>query len=333
VNASRDLEGLVAALGPRVRRNEALANYTAMRIGGPADLLLVCESADEVVRAVKLARQYGVDFRLLGGGCNVLVSDSGVRGLVIVNASMRASRRVSARIVFEADARPACRQACLPRHRQAGQAVEGMDYVQAEAGAPLTLLARETVERGLAGLEWAAGLPGAVGGAVVGNAGAFGGDVAGVLSSATVLDPYGEIVERPNAWFEFTYRGSRLKQPDNRTIVLAATFTLTPGDREELAARAEEYVTWRKTRHPLGATMGSTFKNPSGYHAGRLIEHAGLLGYRVGGAQVSEKHGNFLINTGDATAADVLRLIERIREVVQRRFGVTLELEIQLLGR
>jgi UDP-N-acetylmuramate dehydrogenase len=285
-----------------------------MRIGGPADLLLVCESADEVVRAVKLARQHGVDILLLGGGCNVLVSDSGVRGLVIVNASRMA------RVTFGA-----------PAHSP-GQSSEGAGCVQAEAGAPLAVLARETVKRGLAGLEWAAGLPGTVGGAVIGNAGAFGGDIAGVLSSATILEPDGDVIERPNAYFEFTYRGSRLKQSDNQTLVLAATFTLKLGDQEELTSKAEEYLTWRKTRHPSGATMGSTFKNPPGYHAGRLIEHAGLLGYRVGGAQVSEKHGNFLINTGDATADDVLTLIKRVQEVVRRRFGVTLELEIELLG-
>ncbi len=321
MSVSRDLEALAVALGPCAQRDEALADYTAMRIGGPADLLLVCESADEVVRAVKLARQYGVDFCLLGGGCNVLVSDSGVRGLVIVNISRMASQSTSARITFGTPVHPS------------GQSSEGAGCVQAEAGVPLALLARETVKRGLEGLEWASGLPGTVGGAVVGNAGAFGGDIAGVLSSATVLKPDGNVIEQPNAYFEFTYRGSRLKKPDNQTLVLAATFTLKLGDREELASRAEEYLTWRKTRHPSGATMGSTFKNPPGYHAGRLIKHAGLLGYRVGGAQVSEKHGNFLINTGDATADDVLTLIKRVQEVVQRRFGVSLELEIELVGR
>ena len=332
-----DLGELAAALGPQARRDEPLARYTAMRVGGPADLLVVCETTDEVVRAVVLARQYGVPWLLLGGGCNVLVSDLGVRGLVVVN-------------------------------RAAGIQSDG-PVVRAEAGALLAVLAREAVERGLAGLEWAAGLPGTVGGAVVGNAGAFDGDVASVLRSATVLGPDGEIVERPNAWFEFDYRSSLIKrgarntEPETRStahetrntkhearsgkqearsrrqeaggegyVVLAATFALRPGDPQALAARVDEILEWRRTRHPAGATMGSTFKNPPGSHAGYLIEQAGLRRYRIGGAQISELHGNFFMNTGTATAADVLALVEYARSEVRRQFGVELELEIELVG-
>jgi UDP-N-acetylmuramate dehydrogenase len=297
------VDALADALGSHVRRDEPLTQYTAMRVGGPADLLVVCEKVDDVVQAVTLARRHGVDWRLLGGGCNVLVSDAGVRGLVIVNRA--------ARIEFD-------------------------DQVaRAEAGALLAVLAREAVERGLVGLEWAAGLPGSVGGAVVGNAGAFEGDVARVLRSAMVLEPGGQVVERPNEWFEFDYRLSRVKRDaaaGQRPVVLAATFGLQPGDLGQLVERANEILTWRKTRHPSGATMGSTFKNPPGSHAGYLIEQAGLRGYRVGGAQVSEMHGNFFMNTGGATAAEVLALIEFVRAEVKRRFGVTLELEIELVG-
>jgi len=299
--------------------------------------LAVCETTDEVVGALALARQYGVPWLLLGGGCNVLVSDLGVRGLVIVNRA--------ARIQFDGP------------------------LARAEAGALLALLARETVERGLAGLEWAAGLPGTVGGAVVGNAGAFDGDVASVLQGATVLGPDGETVECPNEWFEFDYRSSLIKRGARNTehetrntehetrntkhetrntkhetrsrrqeaggegyIVLAATFGLRPGDPQALAARVDEILEWRRTRHPAGATMGSTFKNPPGSHAGYLIEQAGLRGYRIGGAQISELHGNFFLNTGTATAADVLALVEYARSEVQRQFGVELELEIELVG-
>lgn len=297
------VDTLVEALGRRVRRDEPLAQYTAMRVGGPADLLVVCEELDEVVQAVALAQHHGVAWRLLGSGCNVLVSDAGVRGLVIVNRA--------ARIEFD------------------GQ------VARAEAGALLALLAREAVERGLVGLEWAAGLPGSVGGAVVGNAGAFEGDVAQVLRSAMVLEPDGQVVDRPNEWFEFDYRLSRIKRvaaASQRPVVLAATFGLQSGDLGQLVARANEILTWRKTRHPSGATMGSTFKNPPGGHAGYLIEQAGLRGYRIGGAQVSEMHGNFFMNTGGATAADVLALIEFVRAEVKRRFGAALELEIELVG-
>jgi UDP-N-acetylmuramate dehydrogenase len=309
-----DLDALAAALGERARRDEPLAPYTAMRVGGPADLLIVCESVDEIVRAIEAARRHCVSWRLLGGGCNVLVADRGVRGLVIVNRTTRIE--------------------CDP--------AEGV--AQAEAGALLAVLAREAVGRGLAGLEWAAGLPGTVGGAVVGNAGAFDGDIAAVLRSATVLAPDGEVVERPNDWFQFGYRSSRIKgsgeqggrgaeeQRDAGTVVLVATFALPQGDPEALMARAEEILEWRKTRHPTGATMGSTFKNPPNSHAGYLIEQAGLRGTRVGGAQISRLHGNFFMNTGAATAADVLELIEHARTEVKRRFGVEMELEIELVG-
>ncbi|MBE9508745.1 MAG: UDP-N-acetylmuramate dehydrogenase [Chloroflexi bacterium] len=299
---SPDLSALAAALGQRARRDEPLAQYTAMRVGGPADLLIVCESVDEVAGAVELARQHKVPWLLLGGGCNVLVADSGVRGLVIVNRA--------ARIEFDGEA------------------------VRAEAGASLAVLARESVERGLAGLEWAAGLPGAVGGAVVGNAGAFEGDIASRLRSATVLGLDGKVVERPNEWFEFDYRLSRIKREPvgQRPVVLAATFDLPRGDPEALVVKVEEILEWRRTRHPAGATMGSTFKNPPDSHAGYLIEQAGLRGHRVGGVQVSELHGNFFVNTGGVTAADVLTLIEHVRAEVKRQFGVELELEIELVG-
>lgn len=309
MSADIDLDALAAALGPRVRRDEPLAHYTAMRVGGPADLLIVCEGVDKVAQSVRLARRHGVDWRLLGGGCNVLVADGGVRGLVVVNRA--------AHIEFDGP------------------------VARAETGALLAVLAREAVEHGLAGLEWAAGLPGTVGGAVVGNAGAFEGDVAGVLRSATILEPDGTVVEKPAEWFFFEYRGSRIKSKGKRRekggesgryVVLAATFGLRPGDPQMLAARAGEILEWRKTRHPTGATMGSTFENPPGSHAGYLIEQAGLRRHRIGGAQISEMHGNFFMNTGDATAADVLALVEHARAEVKRLFGVELELEIELLG-
>lgn len=303
------LRELAEALGERSRRNEPLAPYTRMQVGGPADLLVVCRTTEEVVEAVRLARACSVPWRVLGGGCNVLVADAGVRGLVVINQADRV---------------------------RIGE--DGM--VWAEAGAPMAALARETASRGLAGLEWAAGLPGTVGGAVVGNAGAFGGDVASVLKSSMLLRPDGEMVELPGEWFEFRYRGSRLKEDTGtrghgdagRFVVLAATFRLQPGEPERLLERVTEILQWRRTRHPGGATMGSTFKNPPGGHAGRLIEGAGLKGYRIGGVKVSEQHANFFINTGGATAADVLALIRHVRAEVERKFGVRLEPEIELVG-
>ena len=300
--ASTKLNGLAKALGERAERDAPLASYTAMRVGGPADLLVVCSSVDEVVEVVRLAREHEVDWLLLGGGCNVLVADAGVRGLVIVNRA--------AQIAFNGRT------------------------VRADAGVLLAALAKQAVERGFGGLEWAAGLPGTVGGAVVGNAGAFDGDIASVLCRAKMLEPSGEVVERHKEWFEFDYRLSRIKREKvgRRSVVLAATFELQRTGPEALAARMSEILEWRRTRHPAGATMGSTFKNPPDGHAGYLIEQAGLRGSFVGGAQISELHGNFFTNTGDATAEDVLALIEYARGEVKRQFDVDLGLEIELVG-
>lgn len=297
------LDRLAEVLGDRAQRNAPLAPYTSMRVGGPADLLTIYSAADQIVEAVRLAHAHAVPWRVLGGGCNVLVSDVGVRGLVILNRAERME-------------------------------IDEDGTVWAETGAPLAILARETVSAGLSGLAWAAGLPGTVGGAVVGNAGAFGGDVASVLHSARVLERDGSLVDRPAEWFEFVYRGSRIKfaSPEERPVVLTATFHLQLGDRVTLRERADEILEWRRTRHPSGATMGSTFKNALDAHAGRMIEGAGLKGYRIGGVKVSEKHANFLINTGQATAADVLAMIRYIQVEVEEKFGVKLEPEIELVG-
>jgi UDP-N-acetylmuramate dehydrogenase len=298
---STPLEELARALGDRGLSDEPVAPYTAFRVGGPADLLVVCNTLKELESAVILAQQSGVSRRILGGGCNVLVSDAGVRGVVIVN---RASH-----VDF------------------------GDKSVTSEAGALLSVVARESVARGLAGLEWAVGLPGSVGGAVVGNAGAFDGNIAGVLESATVFDGATSPREEEGDWFRFGYRTSRLKRLDDRScLVTRATFRLGPDDPKLLAARAESILNWRRTRHPAGATMGSTFKNPPGGHAGYLIEQAGLRGCQIGGAYVARIHGNFFMNGGNATSADVAALIKLARAEVRRRFGVELELEIELVG-
>lgn len=297
---STRLTKLAAALGPAVRLAEPMSRYTAIRVGGPVDLLVVAGSTGEVIRAVGLAREIGVPWRVLGSGCNVLVSDAGLPGLVVIN-------------------------------RATAVEITGQD-VCAEAGASLMGLARETVGLGLVGLEWASGLPGTVGGAVIGNAGAFGGNVASVLAAATILEPDGEVVEHFCEWFDFAYRGSRIKNGDEPYVVLSASFRLSQGDPEWLGARAAEILEWRQTRHPTGATMGSTFKNPAGSHAGYLIEQAGLRGYQLGNAHISELHGNFFMNDGGATAAEILALIDHARNEVRGKYGIEMDLEIELLG-
>lgn len=299
--ARATLDSLAEALGAGVQRDVPLAPFTAMRVGGPADLLVVVDSSEELAEVVTAARRYGIPWRVLGGGCNVLIADQGIRGVVVINRAASVS----------------------------------FDHltVHADSGAKLASLARRTIECSLAGMAWATGLPGTVGGAVVGNAGAFDGDIASTLQSATVLEPDGQIVEREHAWFGFEYRGSRLRrESDKGRVVLEASFELEPGDETKLKARGDEILEWRRERHPSGPTMGSTFKNPPGHYAGELIEQVGLKGYRVGGARVSEQHANFLINVGDATAGDVMALIRHVQAEVERRFGLELALEVELLG-
>jgi len=258
---------------------------------------------------VLLARKLEVPYLVLGAGSNVLVSDAGFRGLVILNRARR--------FEFQTVHAPA------PR-------------VQAESGVILPSLARECIGRGLAGLEWAIGVPGTVGGAVVGNAGAHGGDIAQSLVSARILDSDGNVRDWPAKELQFGYRTSWLKSqaahPESRPVVLGAEFELKQATRQELEAKAAEYTEKRKRTQPPGASVGSMFKNPPGDYAGRLVEAAGLKGACVGGAEISPVHANFIVNLGAASATDVYSLVCQAREKVAARFGVTLELEIQLVG-
>jgi len=288
--------------GVNLQTGAALARYTSARIGGPADFLVVAESVEALREAARHAREHDLEWRVLGSGSNVLVADAGVRGLVIVNRARQ--------VTFEDDGR-----------------------VLAESGASLSSLARSCIARGWAGLEWAVSVPGTVGGAVVGNAGAHGSDIAGVLTGATVLEPGGTVLEWPVERLAYAYRDSALKRAAGGRVVLSATFGLSPADPSELARRADEFVARRKATQPPGASIGSMFKNPPGDYAGRLIQAAGLRGTRSGGAQISPAHANFFVNTAAATAADVKALIDLARARVRECFGVELELEIELVGR
>jgi UDP-N-acetylmuramate dehydrogenase len=308
-------DDLAVALGASaVKANQSLARYTALRIGGPAGLLVVAEGIQALQRAVTLAWEHQVPCRVLGGGSNVLISDAGLPGLVILNRA---------------------RAVVLPSPGEQGQRL-GRACVRAESGASLSTVARRSVARGLAGLEWAASIPGTVGGAVVGNAGAWGGDVASTLVRAKILEPGSVVVEWPVERFEYGYRTSILKwhasEDVPQAVVLDAEFALQATDREDLEARMTELVAQRKASQPPGASCGSVFRNPPGDYAGRLIEAAGLKGKRKGGAEISPVHANFIVNHGDATAADVRALIDLACQTVQARFGLTLEMEIELLG-
>ncbi len=296
---------LQAALGPAaVQTDRSLARHTSLRIGGPAELLVVAESIEALRQAVALAWEHGLPCCVLGGGSNVLVSDAGVSGLVVLN-----------------------------RARAVTVSSTG---VRADTGASFSTVARLCVSQGLAGLEWAAGIPGTVGGAVVGNAGAWGGDVASTLVQATLWEPPGTNVEWSAEHFEYSYRTSILKQAAasrrRQTVVLEAEFALRAGERATLEAQVARVSSQRRASQPKGATCGSVFKNPPGDYAGRLIEAAGLKGKRVGNAEISLVHANFVVNHGDASAADVKALIGLARQAVQAQFGVRLEPEIELMG-
>lgn len=294
------IDKLAQRLGGIAERGGLLARHSAAGVGGPADLLVEATGRDELVTAVREARSLDLSYKVFGGLTNCLISDKGLPGVIIINKA-RAVR-------FEEGYR-----------------------LWAESGALVAPLARAAVQRGWAGLTWAVGLPGTVGGMVVNNAGAFGGETARVLASAEVLGLEGEIREVEPSWFNFQYRCSRLKGAGESLVVLDATFQLRPGEPAHLQAKVEEYTGRRQSTQPPGRTLGSTFKNPPGDYAGRLIEAAGLKGTRVGGIAVSSRHANFFVNEGKGTASDYVSLIQLVQDEVERRFGVRLEPEIELI--
>lgn len=304
-------QSAVATLQAAIRLNEPLARYTTARIGGPADVLVEAPSAKVLQDLVVAARKWEMPATILGGGANVLISDAGLRGLVIINRAKHIEFREGAR-------------------------------VWCESGTVLPALARECVARGLAGLEWAAGVPGTVGGAVVGNAGAHGRNIAADLLSATLLNEMDEVVEWSQEDLQFAYRSSRIKREagssngairKTRVVVLAATFQLTTTDPSELARKVDAFNDYRRRTQPPGASIGSMFKNPPGQAAGQLINQCGLKGTRVGDAEISTVHANFFVNHGQATASDVKALLDVAQQQVKEKFGIELELEIELLGK
>lgn len=287
-----------AHFGSRIRRDELLARHTTLQLGGPADLWFAARNLDELVTAVNLAREHNAPFIVLGGGANVLISDVGLRGLVIEN-------------------------------RAGGVQVEGSKVIAA-SGMANPRLVQQCIQHGLSGFEWAIGVPGTVGGAVVNNAGAYGIEMADNLHRAELLTPTGDRRWYPVGWFEYSYRNSKLKQGLSRDyIVLQAELHLTPSDPDRVRAQVQAITERRRASQPPGATLGSMFKNPPGEYAGRLIEAAGLKGHRIGQMQVSPVHANFFINLGGATAGDVEALIETVQQRVYQQFQIALELEIQ----
>ncbi len=299
-----DPESLFAHFGGRMRRQEQIARYTSARIGGPADYFFQAESADELAAVVQEGWRAGMPVVVFGAGSNVLVSDQGIRGLVVHN------------------------QARKVEFVENGTGLR----VRVESGTTLAALARKCVARGAAGLEWAISVPGTVGGAVVGNAGAHGGDVSGSICLADILQRGKGIQVWAVDALKLDYRTSRMKAASGEFAVLNAEFALTRANPEFLKRKAAQFSQRRRETQPPGASTGSIFKNPPGDYAGRLLEAAGLKGVRIGQAEISRVHANFFVNLGGATAEQVRELIESAREAVRGKFDVSLELEIQFLG-
>ena len=284
-----------------IHLQEPMAGHTTFRIGGPADCFLQLESEEQLKKVRRYLEMAGVPFFVVGNGSNLLVDDDGYRGVVAqVGPGM-------SRIT-----------------------VEGKRLV-AQAGASMAQAARAALEQGLTGLEFASGIPGTVGGGVVMNAGAYGGEMEQVVEQVTVLDKNGEVLELSRGDMEFGYRTSVIK---NRPfIVLEVQLRLKAGAREEIALKMKELSGKRKEKQPLEyPSAGSTFKRPEGYFAAKLIEEAVLRGFAVGGAQVSEKHCGFVVNKGGATASDVRALMTQVQQRVQASAQVTIEPEVIMLG-
>ena len=283
-----------------VLEQESMSRHTSFKIGGSADIFVQPASAEEMAQALRLAREEKVPFFVMGNGSNLLVSDEGFRGMILHTGGWK--------------------EVSVER-----------DIIYAEAGATLRSIARVAWEHGLTGMEFAAGIPGSLGGAVCMNAGAYGGEMKDILLDVRVMTREGEILLLPAEDLDLSYRHSVIMEKEY--IVLSARLRLTRGDKEQIKNRMDELAQARKEKQPLEyPSAGSTFKRPEGYFAGKLIQDAGLKGYTVGGAQVSEKHSGFVINRGNATAEEVLFLIRQVQKRIKRQFGVDMDTEVRMLG-
>ncbi len=284
------------------RENEPMKRHTTFKTGGNADFWVTPETIDQIKSICLFCKENSIPLTVFGKGSNVLVSDSGIDGVVLSTAMLDKMELI------------------------------GSTTISCEAGAVLTNLCLFALENSLSGLEFAYGIPGSVGGAVYMNAGAYGGEIKDCIISATVLTPEGEIKIIPKEEMQLSYRTSIFKL--NKCVVLSAEFSLKNADAQEIKSKMDDFLTRRRSKQPLEfGSAGSTFKRPEGYFAGALIEGANLKGYSIGGAQVSEKHAGFVINKGDAKTGDVLALIKHIQNTVLEKSGVMLEPEVIFIGR
>lgn len=285
----------------QVKKSEPMKSHTTFRVGGPADYFVTPQTAEEVAKVIEVCSQENVPYYIVGNGSNLLVSDNGYNGVII------------------------------QIYKQMNQVEVNGHEIHAQAGALLSLIANRALEAELTGFEFAAGIPGTLGGACVMNAGAYGGEMKDVLKSVTVLTGDGEVKTLQKEELELGYRTSVIAK--RGYIVLDAVIGLQGGKKEEIKAVMDDLKERRITKQPLEyPSAGSTFKRPEGYFAGKLIQDAGLRGFQVGGAQVSEKHCGFVINKDQATAADVMNLMNQVSDKVYEKFGVRLEPEVKRLG-
>ncbi len=281
--------------------DEPMKNHTSFKIGGPADVMIIPRSEEELINSVKLCRENGIRFYIMGNGTNLLVRDGGMRGVVIkINEGLsNISRRGN--------------------------------NIYCQAGALLTAVSRLAMAEHLTGIEFANGIPGTIGGAVAMNAGAYGGEMKDIITIVRALDRHSNIVEFKNEDMNFRYRGSRVV--DDELIVLSIEIGLNPGNYEDIKAQVDDLTYKRTSKQPLELpSAGSTFKRPEGYFAAKLIEDAGLKGLRHGGAQVSLKHCGFVVNVDNATCKEVLELIKVVQKTVKDTQGVDIETEIKIIG-
>lgn len=293
-------------------RDEPMKKHTTFRIGGPADYYAEPDMS-RISKLIEIAKACDMPVTVIGNGSNLLVGDKGIRGLVIGIGKGMSEIEVTEAVAQDFTAQDNCH------------------IITAGAGAILAAVAAKAAEASLSGLEFASGIPGSVGGAVVMNAGAYGGEIKDVLIDATVLTADGELKTVTRDELDLSYRHSIV--PEKGYIVLSARFRLTPKPKDEIKSYMAELRAKRVEKQPLEyPSAGSTFKRPEGYFAGKLIMDAGLRGYSVGDAQVSQKHCGFVVNKGEAAAADVLTLIKDVQEIVLKQFGVKLEPEVKMIG-
>jgi len=304
------LEQLRTVYGERLQENVLLSNYTTARVGGPVDGLLVIHSSHELEETARTLWETGVPFYVLGSGSNVLVSDRGFRGIVMINRAHSVKVNVP------------------------GSGAAGQPTVWAESGANLGGIARQVALRGLSGLEWAASIPGTLGGAIYGNAGAHGSDMSSNLVTVEVIHRQDGKRTLTCDQLKYGYRTSIFKHNSGQVVILSAHLKLTRSTTQEVQALMETFAAKRRNTQPTGASLGSIFKNPPGDFAGRLIEAAGLKGTRIGGAEISSMHANFFLCDPQrgATASDLWKLIRLAQQKVYAKSGIQLALEIELLG-